>query len=145
MNLQIFLAITGIAALAGCNPSASSLVSVTAGGSQANVTRTISVARGATARLNFVTAVNENCTVISGNFARMSRSPAHGSLNIVNASEYPNFAKPNPRAQCNTQKVSGQIVSYTANSSYTGPDSLAYDRFLHTGAVIHYEVSINIL
>lgn len=119
---------------------------ITNQGSEAIVNRTLAIASDKTLKLNFVTAINPDCTLTEAQpSARATQEPSHGTLVIRKGLDFAFFNEKNPRSACNKTRVPGTIVEYVPEPGYTGPDSLAYDWFPPTGAVVHFIITVNVM
>lgn len=141
--LRKILLAASLFALSACNASRPVIY---AGGSQALVNKTISVARGSTAFLNFVTALNPDCTHMDERErVVLTQAPSQGHFETSQTTGFAYFPPFNPRSRCNSQRVAGTKAFYHANSNAAGTDAFSYDWFTVTGGVVHYNVTVNIM
>jgi hypothetical protein len=134
------------AGLGGCAKSGvTNPMVVTNQGSEAAVSRTVAVAPGSKLKLQFVTALNPDCTVIQSASARVVKEPVHGRITIQAGEDFTYFQPNNPRSTCNNRRVKGQLVEYHAPVGFKGTDIVMYDYFNSVGGVYHNTVTINVL
>lgn len=130
--------------LAACNSVSRPIVY--AGGSQALIDRTISVPRGSTAALGFGAVINPDC---SPSDARdrvvLTQRPAQGRFEIRQEQGFAYYRPANPRARCNTRRVPGTKLFYHANANASGADYFTFDWYTGTGAIAHYNVTVDIM
>jgi hypothetical protein len=67
--------------------------------------------------------LNPDCTLAGDPTILVASRPAHGQISIERGDVFVTYAEGNPRAACNSTKVHGQIVYYTAEAGYQGADS----------------------
>src|SRR5262249_52607609 len=77
-------------------------------------------------RLQFLYALNSDCSFIDGYQFAIIKEPEHGTAEIVPYTAFPSFAKDNPRFKCNEQQIQGQALIYKPNDNYEGPDSFIF-------------------
>jgi len=81
---------------------------------------------GSPLRLQFLYALNPDCTFIDGYQFAIIKEPEHGTAEIVPHTAFPIFAKDNPRFKCNEQQIQGQALIYKPDDNYEGPDSFTF-------------------
>ena len=132
-------------AISGCNRVAPPVnVTVSNGGSKVAIAKQITALGGASVRLGFSTAINPDCSKIPSAPPQVIQTPEHGDLRIVAANDFTSFRPPNPRAKCNTQRVPGYVITYTARKGYVGQDAFGYGEYTAAGALIEVNVVANI-
>ncbi len=143
MRQSIALCLCALAAsLAGC---ATPRVVVSNGGSQADITSTITTTGGLPGRLTFTTSLNPDCTPSGSRAVVKVVQPAqHGEVEVKETQDFPNFPPFNPRAKCNSQRVPGTIVTYHPARGYVGDDAFAYETYTNTGRVIRNSITANV-
>ncbi|GEM_PF-1352709 len=92
-----------------------------------------SAVAGVPLRLDFVTALNPDCTLIGKTVIRVTAKPNHGTARVEDGTGYSSFDAKNQRYHCNEQKTNGELVWYTPAKDYTGPDSISYEIIYPTG------------
>jgi hypothetical protein len=141
--------VAGATSLGGCAKpgiaTGTNPILVTNQGSEAAVSRTVAVAPGSKLKLQFVIALNPDCTVIQSASARVVKEPVHGRITIQPGEDFAYFPPANPRSSCNSRRVKGQIVEYHAPVGFKGTDIVKYDYFNSVGGVFHNTVTINVL
>jgi hypothetical protein len=71
----------------------------------------------------FVHGANTDCSPMLGSTdVKTTKAPEHGTVEIVPAENFSNFAKDNVRFKCNARKMSGFNVNYKSSEEYHGPD-----------------------
>ena len=139
---SVHLAFAGLAALtlAACAPNG---VQITNGGSQALVTKNITVARGQTVKVQVFTSINPDCTETPGTSGRMESEPAHGMATLSRTQDFVYFKPENPRSNCNSRRVPAWVVNYTAAADFVGEDTFAFDEFFAAGGSVHFNVVVH--
>jgi hypothetical protein len=101
------------------------------------------VPSGTNQRIEFVTAINPDCTSSGDINVRVSKQPEHGKVEVTSTSHFPHFSKESVRSKCNQQKVKGVLVNYKAEK-YVGDD--AFDLLIiYPGGLareVHYDISV---
>lgn len=142
MNLYFPAMAVVTIALTGCQSSG---VSISNGGSQVNVNRSITVPSGGSARLGFLYAINPDCTPVQpARTVRVGQPPQHGQLDIQATQGFPSFPASNPRSVCNTRRVAGTSVVYHPKPGYVGTDSFSFEAFTTNGGLIQTNITANI-
>jgi hypothetical protein len=80
------------------------------------------VPSGANQRIEFVTALNPDCTSSGDINVRVINQPEHGKVEISSTSHFPAYSKESNRYKCNQHKVKGVLVNYKAEK-YVGDDA----------------------
>lgn len=73
-------------------------------------------------RLWAATMVNPDCSPAGTISVDVLKPPQHGTLDLSDDAYFPNYVAPNPRADCDRQKVPGKQAFYTAANGYSGHD-----------------------
>ena len=101
------------------------------------------VPSGANQRIEFITALNPDCTSSGDVDVRVTKQPEHGKLDTTPTSYFPNYSKQSNRYKCTQHKVKGLLVNYKAEK-YVGED--AFDiLIMYPGGFareVHYEISV---
>jgi hypothetical protein len=101
------------------------------------------VPSGTNQRIEFLTALNPDCTSSGDITVRVIKQPEHGKLETTPASHFPGFSKQSNRYKCTQQKVKGVLVNYKPEK-YVGED--AFDiLIIYPGGFareVHYEMSV---
>jgi hypothetical protein len=79
------------------------------------------VPSGANQRIEFITALNPDCTSSGDVNVRVINQPEHGKVEITSTSHFPSYSKESNRYKCTQHKVKGILVNYKAEK-YTGDD-----------------------
>jgi hypothetical protein len=90
------------------------------------IERTRYALSGSPLRLQFLYALNSDCSFIDGYQFAIIKEPDHGTAEIVPYTAFPSFAKDNPRFKCNEQQIQGHALIYKPNDNYEGPDSFTF-------------------
>jgi hypothetical protein len=88
---------------------------------------------GDTIEIYHLYSEHPDCTPDNLGAIRITGSPEHGVVNIVEKPVYPEFPATSIRASCNKKKTPGLIVTYKSTSGYTGPDTVGFEVFTCTG------------
>jgi len=83
--------------------------------------------------LQFLYAMNPDCSAVEGWAFEITKKPEHGTAEIVPHIAFPTYPKDNPRYRCNEHKVEGQMLTYKPNAGYKGPDSFTYREISPSG------------
>ena len=101
------------------------------------------VPSGTNQRIEFLTALNPDCTSSGDINVRVIKQPEHGKLETPTTSYFPNFSKESNRYKCNQHKVKGVLVSYKPEK-YVGED--AFDILvIYPGGLareVHYDINV---
>jgi hypothetical protein len=81
---------------------------------------------GSTVLLQFLIAINPDCSVVDGYQFSITKEPEHGTVEIVPHAGFTTFAKDNPRSRCNEKKHQGQMITYKSKDGYVGEDSFTF-------------------
>ena len=88
--------------------------------------------------------VTEKCTSSAIPVARIAVQPKHGSVKIKQEKVYPALPASNPRSRCNSKRISGIAVYYTANSGFQGNDEVKINVGFESGHVDEITVRIRV-
>src|SRR6266540_6365713 len=72
--------------------------------------------------LQFILALNPDCSVVDGYEIKITKQPEHGTAELVPADRFPSYAKDNPRFRCNEKRMHGLDLIYKASDGYKGMD-----------------------
>jgi hypothetical protein len=101
------------------------------------------VPSGANQRIEFIYALNPDCTASGDINVRVTKQPEHGKVEIASTAHFPAFSKESNRYKCNQHKVKGVLVNYKAEK-YVGED--AFDLLiLYPGGFareVHYDIGV---
>ena len=101
------------------------------------------VPSGANQRIEFITALNPDCTSSGDVNVRVTTQPEHGKVEITSTSHFPSYAKESNRYKCTQHKVKGLLVNYKPEK-YVGED--AFDILvMYPGGFareVHYAISV---
>jgi len=99
---------------------------------------------GSTQKLDFQYAANPDCSSLGKINVRVVKSPSHGTLKVEEGEDYTDFAKGNPRYDCNKKKLPGSLVYYQPEGGIAGRDSAQVEAAYPTGAVksISYDIYV---
>ncbi|MEO8115016.1 MAG: hypothetical protein ABI655_11575 [Phenylobacterium sp.] len=89
------------------------------------------------------TAIDPDCTEHPGATLSVLEPPAHGTASVDTQPFYAAFPASNPRSACNSRKVPGRQVFYTANAGFTGHDKVVLQGSTPDGRV--RQISVDIL
>ena len=84
-----------------------------------------SAAAGQKIRVEFLVAIEPDCSSMGNTTVRVLEQSAHGTLTVENGQGFTNFAKDNQRYECNTRRSDGTLVFYEPKSDYAGADSIS--------------------
>jgi len=84
-------------------------------------------------RINQYSHLNPDCTVAGKITVRVTKPPAHGTLEIDTGPGFPSYKKDNIRAKCNAQEVELTRVWYKANADFKGRDRVQLEAFSSRG------------
>jgi transglutaminase-like putative cysteine protease len=91
------------------------------------------VAVGQRLRVEFLYAIEPDCSSIGVTSVRILEPPHHGKVTIENGQGFTGFAKDNQRYDCNMRKSDGTFVFYEPEAGFAGKDSMTLDIIFPTG------------
>jgi Domain of Unknown Function with PDB structure (DUF3857)/Transglutaminase-like superfamily len=91
------------------------------------------VAVGQKLRVEFLYAIEPDCSSMGVTSVRILEPPQHGKLTVKNGQGFTSFAKENQRYGCNMQKSPGTFVYYEPAPGFAGKDSMTLDIIFPTG------------
>ena len=97
---------------------------------------------GQTIRVWWATLLNPDCSAAGTMTTQIVSTPHHGQANISDDPFFPNFMEPNPRAACDTHKVSGKQAFYTADAAFHGHDKVVIQNATSEGRMRRIIVDI---
>ena len=102
------------------------------------------VATGQKLRLEFLYAIQPDCSSTGQTTVRILEEPQHGALTVENGQGFTNFPKENQRYECNMRKSDGTLIFYEPQSDYTGKDSITLDIIFPLGqsSKRHYSIEV---
>jgi hypothetical protein len=78
-------------------------------------------------------SLNDDCSVSSHARIRILEQPSNGSVRVRIASGDAAFPAGSRYAKCNSQKVRGPFVDYTAKPGYAGPERFSFEVIFRNG------------
>jgi transglutaminase-like putative cysteine protease len=95
--------------------------------------------------VDFIYAINPDCSSIGVAGFRMTEEAKHGKFSIEKGTGFTNFAQDNPRQVCNRRRSEGTVMHYQPEAGYLGPDSVTVDVVYGDGTSRkrHYDITIN--
>jgi hypothetical protein len=101
-------------------------------------------AAGQKLRVEFLYAIQPDCSSAGKIAVRVLEQPQHGTLTIEEGQGFTFFPKDNPRFACNTVKSDGTLVFYQPNQDYLGSDSVTLYVILPFGNTVtrHYAIQV---
>jgi hypothetical protein len=95
-------------------------------------------------RLDFLYALNPDCTSMGFATVRIIEQPHHGRITVENGTGFTNFPQNNLRYECNKSRADGVIVIYEPDPGFTGTDSVTIDGIFPTGTSgkRHYSIEV---
>ena len=96
-------------------------------------------------QVDFVTALNPDCSLVGVTSVRTIEEPRHGKLTVEKGWGFANYPQDNPRAACGRRRSEGMQMSYRPDPGYLGPDSVTVDVIYGDGysRKRHYEITVN--
>ena len=85
---------------------------------------TMTVVGGERQRIDFISALNPDCSSAGYVTVRVIAPPAHGELTTEKGIDYPTYPKNNQRYQCNLKKVPIVNIYYRPVPGYIGVDAV---------------------
>jgi hypothetical protein len=94
--------------------------------------------------LDFLYSLDPDCSSKGFAVVRVIEEPKNGKLATEEGTGFPNFAKDNPRHECNTRRIDGVSIFYEPNSGFIGPDSIVLDVIFPSGNLSKRRYSIDV-
>jgi hypothetical protein len=143
----------GLAVLAVCGSAAAQerqyTVTVRPAAHVANGVQKIKLSKAAVGSSQIViwggAAIDPDCSPHPGSTLAVVTPPAHGEVKVVEEPIYVAFPPGNPRSACNSKKVPGRHVYYTASPGYSGHDRVVLEGSSEDGSVRHVTIDVNVL
>lgn len=88
--------------------------------------------------------LNPDCSLATLPAERILQAPAHGSVDIVEASIFPNY-KSGAHMKCNARKAPGIEEYYTSKSGYSGNDEYKLRVSYRNGQITDVTVKVNVI
>jgi hypothetical protein len=94
--------------------------------------------------VDFLYALNPDCSSVGVAGVRTVEAPGHGKVTIREGSGYSSFAQDNPRQACNRRRSEGMVVHYQPEPEYLGRDSVTVEVIFSDGEFIrrHYGITV---
>jgi hypothetical protein len=94
--------------------------------------------------IDFIYAINPDCSSIGLASVRVIGQPDHGNIAVENGTGYSNFPPENQRYECNKRKSQGISVVYEPHPGFTGTDSITLDIIFPQGLEVkrHYSIDV---
>ena len=86
--------------------------------------------------------LNPDCSSMGAITIKVLEGPEHGRVSAGRASVFPRFHSANPRAKCNTRRVSGVSATYISQRGYQGTDRVTIEVISPTGAYARHTINI---
>lgn len=101
-------------------------------------------AAGQQVRVGFLTNINPDCSSTPFAMVRIVEEPKHGKATLKDDTGFTNFAKDNPRFECNKQRSDGTALLYRGDEGYTGADSVTVETVYVDGRETssHYSIDV---
>jgi len=95
-------------------------------------------------RIDFIYAINPDCSSIGLASVRVIGQPDHGNIAVENGTGYSNFPPENQRYECNKRKSEGISIVYEPHPGFTGADSITLDIIFPHGLETkrHYSIEV---
>ena len=127
-----------------CSPYAVDFNVVWSGRADAVATYARDVPAGATAVLDFASAINPDCSSRGLPKLWVSRLPEHGTASVFSHGGHPHFPSGSPYAVCNATLVPGVVVTYTPGSGYSGADAVEFQETDVDGRHRNFRVALTV-
>jgi hypothetical protein len=103
------------------------------------------VASGKKVTLDFVYALNPDCSPVDGSIeVRTTTEPENGTVEFSSGSRFPNFTKTNVRFKCNEKRTNGTLLNYKSKAGYTGTDRFEILVLYPTGYAREVQYKVNV-
>ena len=95
-------------------------------------------------RLDFLYALNPDCTSLGFATVRILDQPMHGKITYENGTGFTSFPQENLRYECNKRRSDGVILTYEPESGFAGTDSINIDVIFASGISRkrHYSIEV---
>jgi hypothetical protein len=105
---------------------------------------TRAAASGQQVRVGFLSNINPDCSSTPFAKVRIVEEPKHGVAILKDDTGFTNFAKDNPRFECNKQRSDGTALLYRAEEGYTGKDAVTVEIVYVDGRETssHYSIDV---
>ena len=102
------------------------------------------VKSGSKTTLYFFVVAEPDCSPIDGYEVALTKHPTHGTVEFEPSKEFASWAKDNPRAKCNSQKIRGTDWVYSSEKGYRGKDEFEITIYDPWGKINqrHYVVDV---
>ncbi len=105
---------------------------------------TRAVASDQTLRLDFLFALNPDCTSLGFATVRILGQPKHGKFTYENGTGFTTFPQDNSRSECNKRRSDGVILTYEPDMGFIGSDSIDIDVIFASGFSRNRHYSIEV-
>ena len=95
-------------------------------------------------RVEFLYALEPDCSSMGVTSVRILEPPQHGKLTIENGRAFTGFAKENQRYDCNMRKSGGTLVFYDPEPGFAGNDTITLDIIFPTGQSSRQRYAIDV-
>ena len=94
--------------------------------------------------IDFIYAINPDCSSIGLASVRVVGQPDHGNVAVENGTGYSKFPPENQRYECNKRKSEGISIVYEPHPGFTGADSITLDIIFPRGLQMkrHYSIEV---
>jgi hypothetical protein len=94
--------------------------------------------------IDFIYAINPDCSSIGLASVRVIGQPDHGNVAVENGTGYSNFPPENQRYECNKRKSEGISIVYEPHPGFAGADSITLDIIFPQGLEVkrHYSIEV---
>jgi transglutaminase-like putative cysteine protease len=106
------------------------------------LTRTVAAEQQA--RIGFLSNISPDCSSTPFADVRLIEEPKHGQATLKQDTGFTNFAKENPRFECNKQRSEGTALLYQSEDGYTGKDSVVVELLYAEGNASSVRYSIDV-
>ena len=89
-------------------------------------------------------SIEPDCTEHPGYTLSIVKPPAHGEVKVVEEGIYLAFPPSNPRSACNSRKVPGRKVYYTANAGFSGHDRVVLEGASDNGTMRDVTIDVEV-
>jgi transglutaminase-like putative cysteine protease len=106
---------------------------------------TRTAAAGRPLNVDFLYALNPDCSSIGVAGVRTVEAPKHGKLTIGEGTGFASFPKDDPLEACNLSRSEGMQMHYQSEPGYRGPDSITVDVIYNDGSSKkrHYAIAVD--